>query len=126
MSITEKANFVQGQILDNQGCSGFISALPDHGFPGFCFNDAENGVRGVGGVNAYPSQLHVGASWNRDLAYQRAHYLGREFKAKGINTILGPVIGPLGRIAKGGRNWEGFGADPYLAGVGLKSHRNDY
>lgn len=31
--------------------------------------------------------------------------------------ILGPVVGPLGRIAKGGRFWETFGADPYHAGI---------
>jgi beta-glucosidase len=31
--------------------------------------------------------------------------------------ILGPVIGPLGRVALGGRNWEGFAADPYLSGI---------
>ena len=31
---------------------------------------------------------------------------------------LGPaVLGPLGRIARGGRNWEGFGADPYFSGI---------
>lgn len=24
----------------------------------------------------------------------------------------------LGRVAQGGRNWEGFGADPFLAGEG--------
>lgn len=29
---------------------------------------------------------------------------------------LGPVVGPLGRIATGGRNWEGFSNDPYLGG----------
>lgn len=26
-------------------------------------------------------------------------------------------MGPMGRHARGGRNWEGFGPDPYLAGV---------
>ena len=31
---------------------------------------------------------------------------------------LGPaVLGPLGRTARGGRNWEGFGADPYFSGI---------
>lgn len=29
---------------------------------------------------------------------------------------LGPVVGPLGKLALGGRNWEGFSNDPYLAG----------
>lgn len=31
--------------------------------------------------------------------------MGMEFKAKGIDVALGPVIGPIGRMAKGGRNW---------------------
>jgi beta-glucosidase-like glycosyl hydrolase len=39
-----------------------------------------------------------------------------EYKAKGINVILGPTIGPLGRIVTCGRNWEGFSNDPYLSG----------
>lgn len=33
------------------------------------------------------------------------------------NIALGPVAGPLGRTALGGRNWEGFASDPYLSGV---------
>lgn len=26
-------------------------------------------------------------------------------------------MGPLGRMPAGGRNWEGFGSDPYLQGA---------
>jgi beta-glucosidase len=55
-------------------------------------------------------------SWNKNLAYQRALYMGGEFRAKGVNIALGPVVGPLGRVAEGGRNWEGFSNDPYLCG----------
>ncbi|KAI5861306.1 glycoside hydrolase family 3 protein [Durotheca rogersii] len=40
-----------------------------------------------------------------------------EFRAKGVHVALGPVVGPLGRIASSGRNWEGFSNDPYLSGV---------
>jgi len=43
--------------------------------------------------------------------------MGSEFKKKGANIALGPVVGPLGRIATGGRNWEGFTNDPYLCGA---------
>lgn len=50
-------------------------------------------------------------------AYGKA--LGEEYHDKGINIALGPVAGPLGRIAKGGRNWEGLSNDPYLAGIGM-------
>lgn len=67
-------------------------------------------------MNGYPSGLHVGASWNKNLAYQRARYMGGEFRAKGASVALGPVVGPLGRVALGGRNWEGFSVDPYLCG----------
>ena len=32
-----------------------------------------------------------------------------------MHVALGPMMN-LGRVAQGGRNWEGFGADPFLAG----------
>jgi len=53
--------------------------------------------------------------WNRRLIRRRALFMGREHKNKGVNIALGPMMN-LGRIAQGGRNWEGFGADPFLAG----------
>ena len=43
---------------------------------------------------------------------------GKEARLKGINVILAPSMGPIGRMPAGGRNWEGFGSDPYLQGVG--------
>lgn len=39
-----------------------------------------------------------------------------EFRKKGSNIALGPVVGPVGRIAVDGRYWEGFALDPYLSG----------
>ena len=64
-------------------------------------------MRGTDGVNGYPSGVHVGASWNKQLTSARAQYMGAEFKRKGVNVALGPVVGPIGRIARMGRNWEG-------------------
>lgn len=32
---------------------------------------------------------------------------------KGVNLALGPMMN-MGRVAEGGRNWEGFGADPFF------------
>jgi len=43
---------------------------------------------------------------------QRGVYMAEESKGKGAHVILGPVAGPLGRTAYGGRNWEGFSPDP--------------
>lgn len=110
-------NLTSGITTTTTGCSGVSGAVPRLGFPGFCLQDAGNGVRGFDGVNAYASGISVGASWNSTLAYQRAKFMGAEFKTKGANVILGPVVGPLGRIATGGRNWEGMTNDPYLAGI---------
>jgi beta-glucosidase-like glycosyl hydrolase len=41
--------------------------------------------------------------------------MGLEHRAKGVNVALGPMMN-MGRVAQGGRNWEGFGGDPFLAG----------
>ncbi|KAI5212936.1 putative beta-glucosidase [Aureobasidium subglaciale] len=116
MTVQKKANITLGSS-ETHGCCGFTGSVPRLGFPGICLNDAESGVRTASKINGYPAQLHIGASWNRSLAYDRAHYIGQEFKTKGVNVLLGPVAGPLGRIATGGRNWEGFSNDPYLAGA---------
>ena len=109
--VVHRVNFVFA------ACSGTIIGVPRIGFPGLCLSDAGNGVRGTDMTNGYPSGIHVGAAWNRGLAYSRAHYMGAEFKAKGTNVALGPVAGPLGKVARGGRNWEGFSNDPYLSGA---------
>ncbi|KAK4172400.1 family 3 putative glycoside hydrolase [Triangularia setosa] len=65
----------------------------------------------------WPSGIHVGASWNKGLTLARGKGMGGEFRTKGVNILLGPVVGPAGRVVSGGRNWEGFASDPYLSGV---------
>ncbi|KAI0016551.1 glycoside hydrolase family 3 protein [Xylariomycetidae sp. FL0641] len=99
------------------GCSGNIAAIDRLGFPGLCLTDAGQGVRATDFVSGYPSGIHVGASWNRNLARSRAESMGLEFRVKGANMALGPVVGPIGRVVRGGRNWEGFAVDPYLCGA---------
>ncbi|CAK7238293.1 hypothetical protein SEUCBS140593_010519 [Sporothrix eucalyptigena] len=116
MTLDEKVNLTAGVSVSN-GCSGNIPGIARLGFPGMCLSDAGNGLRNTDYVNAYASGISVGASWNRELAFDRGWYMGREFKTKGVNIALGPVVGPLGRVAEGGRNWEGFANDPYLCGA---------
>lgn len=110
MTLEEKANISVG-YTPVTGCSGETGTVPRLNWPGLCLSDAGNGLRNTDFVNGYPSGIHVGASWNRDLAYSRAFHMGGEFKTKGVNVALGPVVGPLGRVAEGGRNWEGFTND---------------
>lgn len=70
-------------------------------------------MRSTSAVGAANSLFH---SWNKNLTYKRGAAMGSEFKIKGANVLLGPVVGPMGRVVLGGRNWEGFTPDPYLAG----------
>ncbi|EEU37407.1 uncharacterized protein NECHADRAFT_51328 [Fusarium vanettenii 77-13-4] len=115
LTLEEKVNITGGVDTDNV-CAGNTGSVPRLGWPGMCLHDAGNGVRATDLVNSYPSALHVGASWDKNLTYQRGYYMGKEFKAKGVNVLLGPNVGPLGRTPLGGRNWEGFSVDPYLTG----------
>ncbi|PHH64927.1 hypothetical protein CDD81_3784 [Ophiocordyceps australis] len=115
MSLAEAANITYG-FPHASTCAGLSGSVPRLHFPGLCLHDAGNGVRAAELVSAYPAALHAGAAWDSKLAYQRAYYMGREFRAKGINLVLGPNAGPLGRTPLGGRNWEGFSVDPYLSG----------
>ncbi|KAI6854115.1 glycoside hydrolase family 3 protein [Hortaea werneckii] len=118
MTLEEKVNVTHGH--EGQ-CVGNSGAVPRLGVPQLCFADAPDGIRGQEFVSSFPAQIMVGASFDRDLMYRYGKALGEEYRGKGINAALLPVAGPLGRVARGGRNWEGFGADPYLSGAGMEN-----
>lgn len=79
--------------------------------------DAPAGMRGQEFVSAFPAGQHVASTWDKNYMYQYGRAYGAEYRGKGVNVALGPVSGPLGRMARGGRNWEGGTNDPYLSGV---------
>lgn len=116
MTLEEKANITRGY---SGQCVGNSGAVPRLSIPPLCFQDAPNGIRGQEFVSSFASGIHVAATWDRTLMYRQGHALGEEYYGKGINVALGPAAGPLGRLARGGRNWETFGPDPYLAGAGM-------
>ncbi|KAK8054551.1 glycoside hydrolase family 3 protein [Apiospora phragmitis] len=116
MTLEEKVSLTGG-VRANNLCSGNIPAISRLNFPGLCLSDGPAGVRSTNYVSSWPSGISAGASWNRNLTRQRGVEMALEFKRKGVQVPLGPVVGPLGRIATGGRNWEGFANDPYLAGI---------
>ncbi|RFU79614.1 glycoside hydrolase family 3 [Trichoderma arundinaceum] len=116
MTLEEKVNLTAG-VTAASTCSGMIPAIKRLKFPGMCLSDAGNGLRNTDFVSGFPSGIHVGASWSKDLAFRRAATMGGEFKKKGVNVLLGPVVGPAWRTVRGGRNWEGISVDPWLAGV---------
>ena len=111
MTLEERANITVGFGTSGTLCAGVTGSVPRLGLKGLCLADAGQGLRNTDHVNAYPAGVTVGASWNKALTYQRGAHMASEFKKKGVNVLLGPVIGGLGRVARGGRNWEAFSND---------------
>ncbi|KAI9645792.1 hypothetical protein NHQ30_005225 [Ciborinia camelliae] len=118
MSLAEKVNLTTG-IGELMGrCVGNTGSALRFGIPSLCLQDSALGIAATDGNTAFPAGITTGATWSKDLAYQRGLALGAEARGKGVNILLGPTVGPIGRKPRGGRNWEGFGADPVLQGVG--------
>ena len=64
--------------------------------------------------------MNVAATWDRNLARLRGEALGSENRQKGVDVMLGPVCGPLGRSPEGGRNWVSDDPVAYLcSGIDL-------
>ncbi|KAK0465357.1 glycoside hydrolase family 3 protein [Desarmillaria tabescens] len=61
--------------------------------------------------------INAAATFNRTLIRQRGVTMGQEFRGKGVHVALGPMMNTM-RAPAAGRNWEGFGGDPYLSGEG--------
>lgn len=117
MTLVEKVNITTGTGWSMDMCVGNTGAVDRLGFPSLCLQDGPLGLRFVDNATAFPAGVTVGATWNKQLMYERGRAHGHEARLKGINVILGPGMGPLGRLPAGGRNWEGFGGDPVLQGI---------
>lgn len=117
MTLLEKVNITTGTGWQMGMCVGNTGPAMDVGFPSLCLQDGPLGLRFVDNITAFPAGITVGATWDRELMYQRGKALGKEARLKGVNVWLGPSMGPLGRMPAGGRNWEGFGSDPVLQGT---------
>ncbi|KAL2151324.1 hypothetical protein VTH82DRAFT_6422 [Thermothelomyces myriococcoides] len=119
LTLTEKVNLTTGTGWEADRCIGNTGGVPRLGFRGFCLEDGPLGVRYTQNNSAFPAGINVAATFSRRLMRLRGEAIGAEFRGKGIDVMLGPVAGALGRTPQGGRYWEGFGPDPYLAGVAM-------
>lgn len=83
------------------------------GIPGLSMSDGPIGVR-TGKATAFPSGVALASSWDTLLMANVAQAIAKEAKAKGMNVMLGPTVN-LHRLPTGGRNFESFSEDPFLA-----------
>lgn len=117
MSLAEKVNITTGTGWSMGLCVGNTGPATRVGFPSLCLQDGPLGLRFADNITASPAGITVGATWNKDLMYKRGRMMGVEARLKGVNVILGPSVGSLGKMPAGGRNFEGFGTDPVLQGI---------
>lgn len=95
------------------------------GVPSLRVSDGPNGIRGTkfstGAPSAcFPCGTGLAATFNKELLHQAGELMAEEAKHKSAHVILGPTTnmqrGPLG-----GRGFESFSEDPFLAGMASAS-----
>jgi len=114
MSVEQKVALVTGEP---GRCAGNVGPLESLDIPYVCLQDGPAGVRPSDGQTQWPQQVTLGASWDRELVYEAAKAMGKEFYDLGVHIALAPVSGgPIGRSPLGGRQYENYIADPFATG----------
>jgi beta-glucosidase len=83
------------------------------GIPAIHITDGPLGVR-YGKATAFPAGTAMAATWDTALIYDVAKAMAKETKSKGRNYLLGPCV-CIQRFPFGGRNFETYSEDPFLA-----------
>lgn len=124
MTLEEKATMLSG--------SGWMESAPIErlGIPPIKMADGPMGVRSWAGSSAvtslpgaplkveatsFPAGVAMAATWDTELVQREGQAIAQEVKALGRDMILGPTVN-ISRVPLWGRNFEGYGEDPYLAG----------
>jgi beta-glucosidase len=95
------------------------------GIPELTVSDGPHGVRRVADVNdfiagslpatCFPTASCLASTWDVDLIHTMGQALAKECIALKVDVVLGPGVN-MKRTPLGGRNFEYFSEDPYLAG----------
>jgi beta-glucosidase len=108
------------------GATAWTSTPVEHlGIPELIVSDGPHGVRKVPDANSmaigslpstcFPTASCLASTWNRDLIRKMGEALAEECIALNVDVLLGPGVN-MKRSPLGGRNFEYFSEDPYLAG----------
>ena len=110
--------------------SGWMESFPNErlGIPAIKMADGPLGVRNWRGsstvtnntatpqvlATGFPASIGMAASWDVDLVQQQGKVIAQQVKAFGRDMILAPTVN-INRAPLWGRNFEGYGEDPYVA-----------
>jgi beta-glucosidase len=105
-----------------------LRPIPRLGIAGIMVADGPHGLRkqtgpadqlGLGDsvpATCFPSAVTLASSWDRTVLHHVGVALARECRAEHVSVLLGPGIN-IKRSPLGGRNFEYYSEDPYLAGT---------
>jgi beta-glucosidase len=119
MTLEEKAALVTG------ASAWTTTPIERLGVPELLMSDGPHGVRRVPDIHSmgapslpatsFPTASALASSWDVDLIHTMGQALAEEALALGVGLLLGPGVN-MKRSPLGGRNFEYFSEDPYLAG----------
>lgn len=108
MTLDEKITLLGG------GGDGFETRpIGRLGVPPLRMSDGPAGVGSAPGT-AFPAGIALAASFDPGLVREVGAALGRETRAADLDVLLGPCVN-IARVPQGGRVFESFGEDPFLA-----------
>ncbi len=120
MSLEEKVEMLHSKtIMSSEG-------IPRLGIPEIKYADGPFGIREEVGdmfrpiglttdsATYFPTGSALAATWSPELAYKYGTGMSHEARRRGKDMILGPAIN-IQRIPVGGRTYEYFSEDPFLA-----------
>jgi beta-glucosidase len=112
LSLEEKVSLLGGKDKWS------LPALPTIGLDALVMSDGPTGVKGYGDGSVEsptaPCGTALAATWNRELVEKVGALLGETARVNGIHVLLAPATNIL-RSPLGGRNFEYYGEDPFLA-----------
>ena len=95
------------------GFDGYVSpAIPQKGVHSVFYKDGPAGV----GETSWPGEMLLACSFDKDLFRAMGDGIGEECERKQVDLWLAPALN-LHRHPLGGRNFEYYSEDPYLAGT---------
>lgn len=66
-------------------------------------------------ATSFPSGISLAATWDPTMSERMGQAIAQQAKALGRDMVLGPTVN-INRMPLWGRNFEGYGEDPYLSG----------